>query len=87
MHTFCAWIVSHRNELLCVSACEQILVVPPFEGACAGRVTVFDVKTTTEAYIPIVVHFIDVGGILFLCVAVAFLGGAVRCRLHTESLR
>ncbi len=75
MHTFYPWIVSRRNELLCISVCEQILVVPLFEEARDGRVPVFNVKTTTEAYIPIVVYFIDVGEIQFFCTAVAFRGG------------
>jgi hypothetical protein len=38
-------------------------VVPPFERARDGRVPAFDVETTTEACIPIVVYFIDVGEI------------------------
>ncbi len=87
MHTFCARIVSCRNELLCVSTCERILVVPPFEGACDGRVPVFDVEATTEAYIPIVVYFIDIGEIQFFELLPHFWGGAVRCCLHMESLR
>jgi hypothetical protein len=62
-------------------------VVPLFEGARVGRVTIFDVKTTTEAYIPIVVYFIDVQEILFFALLLHSWGGAVRCRLHTESLR
>jgi hypothetical protein len=73
---------------LCISACEQILVVPPFEGAHDGRVPVFNVKTTTEAYIPIVVYFIDVGEIEFFAPLLhSGGGGAVQCPLQTESLR
>jgi hypothetical protein len=63
VHTLCAWIISHGNELLGILACEQILVIPLFEGARDGRVPVFDVKSTSEAHIPIVVYLIDVGEI------------------------
>jgi hypothetical protein len=38
-------------------------VIPPFEGARDGRVSIFDVKSTSEAHIPIVVYLIDVGEI------------------------
>jgi hypothetical protein len=85
VHTLCAQIISRRNGLLCISTCERILVVPPFEGACDGHVPVFNVKTTTEAYIPIVVYFIDVGEIQFFAPLLHSGGGAVQCRLHTAS--
>jgi hypothetical protein len=62
-------------------------VVPPFEGARDGRVPIFDVETIAEAYILIVVYFIDVGEIWFLAPLLHSGGGAVQCHLHTESLR
>jgi hypothetical protein len=63
VHALRAWIVPSRNELLGVFACEQILVIPLFEGAHDGRVPVFDVESTSEAHTPIVVYLIGVGEI------------------------
>ncbi len=63
VHTLSARIVPRRNELLCVLAGEQILVVPPFEWARDGRVPVFNIKAATETYIPVVVDHIYVGEI------------------------
>jgi hypothetical protein len=63
VHTLSARIVPRRNELLCVLAGEQILVVPPFELARDGRVPVFNIKAATETHIPVVVDLIYVGEI------------------------
>jgi hypothetical protein len=58
VHTFRAWIVPRRDELLGIFACEGILVIPLFEGARDGCVPVFDVESTLEA-----VYLIHVGEI------------------------
>jgi hypothetical protein len=63
VHAFCAWIIPRRDELLGTFACEQILVIPLFEGAHDRCVPILDVKSTLEAHIPIVVYLIDVGEI------------------------
>jgi hypothetical protein len=63
VHTFCAWIVPRHDGLLGIFAREQILVIPLFEGARDGHVPVFNVKSTSEAHIPIVVYLVDVGEI------------------------
>ncbi len=63
VHTLSARIVPCRNELLCVLAGEQILVVPPFEWARDGHVPVFNIKAATETHIPVVVDLIYVGEI------------------------
>jgi hypothetical protein len=63
VHTLSAWIVPHCNELLCVLAGEQILVVPPFEWARDGRVPIFNIKAAAETHIPVVVDLIYVGEI------------------------
>jgi hypothetical protein len=49
-----------QNELLGVFADEGILVIPLFEGARDRCVPIFDVKSTSNAHIPIVMYLIDV---------------------------
>ncbi len=66
VHTLSARIVPRRNELLCVLAGERILVVPPFDWAHDGCVTVFNIKAATETHIPVVVDLIHVGEIWVL---------------------
>ncbi len=63
MHAFGAQIVPCRNELVGIFVCEQILAIPLFEGARDRRVPIFDVKSASEAHIPIVVYLLDVGEI------------------------
>ncbi len=63
VHTLSARIVPRCNELLCVLAGEQILVVPLFEWERDGRVPVFNIKAATETHIPVVVDLIYVGDI------------------------
>ncbi len=63
VHTLSARIVPRRNELLCVPAGEQILVVPTFKWARDGRVPICNIKAATETHIPVVVDLIYVGEI------------------------
>jgi hypothetical protein len=49
--------------LLRILSGEGILMVPPLEWARDRCVPIFDVKTTSETCIPIVVYLIDVGEI------------------------
>ncbi len=63
VHTLSAWIVPRRNELLCVLAGEQILVVLLFEWAHDGHVPVLNIKAASETHIPVVVDLIYVGEI------------------------
>ncbi len=79
MHAFCARIVPRRNELLGVFACEQILVIPLFEGAHDGRMPVVDVEHTSEVHIPIVVYLIDVGEIRVAVLLLETRGGWGLC--------
>ncbi len=60
MHTFRARIVHRCNELLGIFGHEGILVIPLFEGARDRCLPVFDVESTLEAHIPIIVYLIDV---------------------------
>jgi hypothetical protein len=83
VHAFCARIVSHCNELVGIFACEQILVIPLFEGAWDGRVPIFDVESASEAHIPIVVYLIDVGEIQVAALLLDTGGG---CELYCASL-
>jgi hypothetical protein len=79
VHTFHARIVPRCDELLGIFACEGILVIRLFEGACDGRVPVFDVKLTLEAHIPIVVYLIDVGEIRIPALLLDTGGGCELC--------
>jgi hypothetical protein len=79
VHTFCARIIPRRDELLSIFACEQILVIPLFEGARDSRVPIFNVKSTSEAHIPIVVYLIDVGEIWVAALLLDAGGGRELC--------
>ncbi len=79
MHTFCARIVPRRNELLGIFTHEGILVIPHFEGARDRCVPIFDVESTSEAHIPIVVYLIDVGEIWVLALLLDTRGGWELC--------
>jgi hypothetical protein len=79
VHTLCAWIVSRGNDLLGILAHERILVIPLFEGARDGHVPVFDVKSTLEAHIPIVVYLIDVGEIWVAVLLLVIRSGRKLC--------
>jgi hypothetical protein len=79
VHTFRARIIPCCNELLGVLACEQILVIQLFEGACDERVSIFDVESTSEAHIPIVVYLIDVGKIQVAALLLDTGGGRELC--------
>jgi hypothetical protein len=54
-------------------------VITLFEGARDGRVPIFDVESTSEAHIPIVVYLIDVGEIRVAALLLDTRGGWELC--------
>ena len=79
MHSFGARVVSRCDELLGILAYKRYLVIGLLKGARLGRVAVLNIKTATEAHIPIVVPFVNVRKIR---IAGLLLGN--RCSTSTE---
>ena len=60
VHPLGARVIPSINELLCILAREQLLMICLFQGARHGGAPIFDIKSTRKTNIPIVVAFINV---------------------------